>query len=161
MNYNDNRFLKPIDWVEPSEDEVVAISALIGKQPQGEFSILIRNEDGSPLVIENSPFFNDGTPMPTRYWLVDRELVTAISRLESKGGIKQVQLEIDIELIQSIHDKHEFARNRLISQNFHGPKPSGGVGGTRKGVKCLHTHVANYLATNDDVVGINHANLPL
>jgi len=31
--------------------------------------------------------------------------------------------------------------------------PRGGVGGTRVGVKCLHAHLANYLAGNDDPVG--------
>jgi hypothetical protein len=30
---------------------------------------------------------------------------------------------------------------------------SGGVGGTRVGVKCLHAHLANYLAGHDDPVG--------
>ncbi len=34
-----------------------------------------------------------------------------------------------------------------------GPRPYGGVGGTRVGVKCLHAHVAHLLATGDDVVG--------
>ncbi|MBU6516198.1 MAG: DUF501 domain-containing protein, partial [Acidobacteria bacterium] len=29
----------------------------------------------------------------------------------------------------------------------------GGVGGTRVGVKCLHAHLANHLAGNDDPVG--------
>ena len=30
---------------------------------------------------------------------------------------------------------------------------SGGVGGTRIGVKCLHAHLANYLVCADDPVG--------
>ena len=34
-----------------------------------------------------------------------------------------------------------------------GPRPSGGVGGTRQGVKCLHAHLAWYLAGGDDPVG--------
>jgi hypothetical protein len=34
-----------------------------------------------------------------------------------------------------------------------GPRPSGGVGGTRVGVKCLHAHYAWYLAGGDDPVG--------
>lgn len=146
-------FLKPSSWIEPSEDEVQTIRELIGKSPQGEFTIVVRAKNGSPVVIENSPFFYDGTPMPTRYWLVDPDLVTKISRLESHGGVKQVQDEIDFQTIQSIHTRHENQRNLLIGDNYEGPKPTGGVGGTRKGVKCLHTHVANYLATGDDVVG--------
>ena len=34
-----------------------------------------------------------------------------------------------------------------------GPRPPGGVGGTRTGVKCLHAHYAWYLAGGDDPVG--------
>ena len=33
------------------------------------------------------------------------------------------------------------------------PRPSGGVGGTRTGVKCLHAHYAWHLAGGDDPVG--------
>ncbi|NDH11910.1 MAG: DUF501 domain-containing protein, partial [Actinobacteria bacterium] len=32
-------------------------------------------------------------------------------------------------------------------------RPSAGVGGTRRGVKCLHAHYAWYLAGGDDPVG--------
>ena len=41
----------------------------------------------------------------------------------------------------------------LIPVDYSGPRPSGGVGGTRHGVKCLHAHVAWWLAGGDDVVG--------
>ena len=34
-----------------------------------------------------------------------------------------------------------------------GPRPSGGVAGTRVGVKCLHAHYAWFLAGGDDPVG--------
>ena len=34
-----------------------------------------------------------------------------------------------------------------------GPRPSGGVAGTRTGVKCLHAHYAYHLAGGDDPVG--------
>ena len=38
-----------------------------------------------------------------------------------------------------------------------GPRPSGGVGGTRQGVKCLHAHLAYFLAGGDDPVGAHVA----
>ncbi|NCV97107.1 MAG: DUF501 domain-containing protein, partial [Acidimicrobiia bacterium] len=34
-----------------------------------------------------------------------------------------------------------------------GPRPYGGVAGTRRGVKCLHAHYANWLVGNTDPVG--------
>jgi hypothetical protein len=33
------------------------------------------------------------------------------------------------------------------------PQASGGVGGTRRGLKCLHAHLAYFLAGGDDEVG--------
>ena len=44
-------------------------------------------------------------------------------------------------------------RDALLVADAPGPRPSGGVGGTRLGVKCLHAHVAWWLAGGDDPVG--------
>ncbi len=44
-------------------------------------------------------------------------------------------------------------RDALIDPDHPGPKPSGGVGGTRRGVKCLHAHLAWWLTGADDPVG--------
>jgi hypothetical protein len=41
----------------------------------------------------------------------------------------------------------------MIPADWPGPRPHGGVGGTRNGVKCLHAHVAWWLAGGDDPVG--------
>ncbi|RPJ13720.1 MAG: DUF501 domain-containing protein [Actinobacteria bacterium] len=35
----------------------------------------------------------------------------------------------------------------------HPAEAQGGVGGTRRGLKCLHAHYANHLAGGDDEVG--------
>ena len=40
-----------------------------------------------------------------------------------------------------------------LAPDHRGPRPSGGVGGTRQGVKCLHAHLAWWLAGGDDPVG--------
>ncbi len=141
-------------WNAPSDEEIELVTQLLEKEPRGEFHILVRNEKGEPSVIKNAPFFYDGTPMPTRYWLVDKELGADVARIESDGVIKQVQEEIPIEVISVIHERYSEQRDALIVETYDGPRPSGGVGGTRQGVKCLHTHVANYLATGDDVVGM-------
>lgn len=146
-------FIKPDSWNAPSEQEIEYVTQLLGKAPQSEFQILVRDENLNPLVIENAPFFYDGTPMPTRFWLLPGDTYIAVSKLESAGGIKQVQDEISLEDIQKIHTSYEIGRDALISKDYEGPRPSGGVGGTRKGVKCLHAHVANLLATGDDIVG--------
>ncbi len=135
----------------PDDAEVVA--TLLGRAPGGEFTVVVRRSDGQPIVIANDPFLRDGTPMPTRYWLVDPDLRAAIGRLEAAGGVRQAEQEVDAAALADCHRRYAEARDALIPDGWTGPRPSGGVGGTRQGVKCLHAHVAWWLAGGDDVVG--------
>ena len=51
------------------------------------------------------------------------------------------------------HAAYAAERDAAIAAGHRGPRPSGGVGGTRRGVKCLHAHYAWFLAGGDDPVG--------
>jgi hypothetical protein len=133
------------------DDQVVA--ALLGRDPVGSFTVVVRGRDGAPLVIENEPFLRDGTPMPTRYWLVDPHLRTEVGRLEASGGVRESEREVDALALAESHRRYAAERDALIPPERTGPRPSGGVGGTRQGVKCLHAHVAWWLAGGDDPVG--------
>lgn len=134
-------------------DEIAVVTRLIGRKPMGSFGVVVRRDDGSPVVLENAPLLASGRPMPTRYWLADRALNKAIGRLESIGGVKQAEAAIGLEVIRALHDTHEAARTALLPADHDGPRPSAGVGGTREGVKCLHAHYAHHLATGADPVG--------
>jgi hypothetical protein len=136
----------------PSGDEA-AVALLLGRDPDGGFTVVVRRADGSPMVIANDPFLRDGTPMPTRYWLVDPELRTEVGRLEASGGVRQAEAAVDASALADCHRRYAAARDALIETGRPGPRPSGGVGGTRQGVKCLHAHVAWWLAGGDDPVG--------
>ena len=105
------------------------------------------------MVIENEPFLDDGTPMPTRYWLVDPELRARVGRLEAAGGVRQAEAEVDAAVLAASHRRYADERDSLIPAHWHGPRPSGGVGGTRQGVKCLHAHLAWWMAGGTDPVG--------
>lgn len=131
-----------------------AVAKLLGREPGGQFEVAVRAPGGSPIVIRNAPFMDDGTPMPTRYWLVDQKLHEAVSRIESTGGVRRAEAEIDPELIASAHAAYAAERDKQIPAGHEGPRPYGGVGGTRRGVKCLHAHLAWYLAGGDDPVGL-------
>ena len=67
--------------------DVEAVALLLGREPGASFTVVIRGPDGHPMVIRNDPFLRDGTPMPTRYWLVDPGLRAAVSQLEAAGGV--------------------------------------------------------------------------
>ena len=130
-----------------------SVKRLLGREPLGDFEVVLRRDDGSPEVLANAPLLRGGRPMPTRYWLADRRLGKAIGRLEAEGGVNAAQSEVDPDSLQAAHDRYAAARDELIDSAHTGPRPSGGVGGTRKGVKCLHAHYANYLMGADDPVG--------
>ncbi len=125
----------------------------LGRAPAGTFTVAVRRTDGTPAVIENAPLLDDGRPMPTRYWLVDTELRDAVSRLEAAGGVKRAEASVDAEALAAAHARYAADRDRALPAGHAGPRPSGGVGGTRKGVKCLHAHLAWHLAGGDDPVG--------
>ena len=129
------------------------MTRLLGREPQGRFVVSLRRNDGSPVVLANEPLLDTGRPMPTRYWLVDQALVRAVSRLESLGGVDQAEAEVDPVALRAAHDAYAAERDRLIDPDHGGPRPHGGVGGTRRGVKCLHAHYANLLMGADDPVG--------
>ena len=136
-----------------SDYDTAAVAALIGRLPQADFEVVVRGADDAPVVIRNAPFLDDGTPMPTRYWLVDPRLTFAISRLESSGAVKSLDGELDPVAVQAAHDRYAAERDAAIPLDYTGPRPSGGVAGTARGLKCLHAHYAHWLVTGDDVVG--------
>jgi hypothetical protein len=91
--------------------------------------------------------------MPTRFWLVDPVLRQSVSRLEADGGVRRAAAALPPSSIADAHARHAAERDRLLPPGHEGPAPSGGVGGTRHGVKCLHAHLAWHLAGGDDPVG--------
>jgi uncharacterized protein len=141
------------DEHEDRARDVEVVAELLGRAPAGEFEVVVRAEDGRPAVIANAPFLFDGTPMPTRYWLVDPHLREVVSRLESTGGVRQAEAAVAEESIEAAHSRYAEERDALIDPDHRGPRPSGGVGGTRRGVKCLHAHLAWWLTGGDDPVG--------
>jgi len=138
---------------EPGEADVAEVTRLLGRTPAGPFVVAVRDRDGSPAVIANAPFLADGTPMPTRYWLVDKLLSEAVSRLESAGGVRAAGDAVDPAALGDAHARYARERDAMVPTGWEGPRPSGGVGGTRHGVKCLHAHLAWWLAGGDDPVG--------
>lgn len=133
--------------------DVAEVTAQLGHPPRGRFQVVVRDGDGRPVVIRNDPRLFDGTPMPTLYWLTGPEQIKKIGRIESTGGVDQAEREVDTDELIRAHDNYAAEREALLDPNDTRPRPSGGVGGTRRGVKCLHAHYAYFLAGGDDPVG--------
>jgi uncharacterized protein len=138
------------DRDESDRDEV---ARRLGRSAQGRFVVVVRDDAGAPVVIRNDPLLDDGTPMPTRYWLVDPDLRAAVGRLEAAGGVRRAEAAVDGPALVEAHDRYRAERDAALPPTHVGPRPAGGVGGTRTGVKCLHAHYAWHLAGGDDPVG--------
>ncbi len=137
-----------------SEQDLLVVTQLLGRVPKAAFDVAVRRRDGVPVVTRNAPFERDGTPMPTRYWLLPSARANdAIGRLEAGGGVRAVEADVAAEDLAEAHAAYARDRDAAIPSHWSGPRPSGGVGGTRQGTKCLHAHYAYFLAGGPDPVG--------
>ena len=103
------------------------------------------------------PYDADGTPFPTTFWLTCRAEVEAISRLESAGGVGELQGELSrrpaLRRSRAAADRRVQELRRLLLAA--GPLVDDarsldlGLAGEAPGapIKCLHAHVAVALAS--------------
>jgi hypothetical protein len=138
---------------DPTPADRTRVRELLGREPQGSYTIAARDANGDPRVLQNAPFLDDGTPMPTLFWLIGPDDIRRIGRLEAEGGVDAAEADADPDELASAHARYAAQRDALIPRDHVGPRPSGGVGGTRTGVKCLHAHWAWHLAGGDDPIG--------
>lgn len=136
-----------------TEADRARVEQLLGRPPAGDFEIVVRTDDGDPVVLRNAPLLASGRPMPTRYWLCGAEIRRDVGRLEADGGVRRAEAAVDPHELAAAHARYAAERDASMPADHEGPAPSAGVGGTRRGVKCLHAHYAWYLAGGDDPVG--------
>ena len=139
--------------LSPDATDAEWVQACLGRTPRSGYEVAARDGAGRPSVIRNPPLLDDGTPMPTRYWLIAPDLNRRIGTIEAAGGVDDAERDIGPEALVELHDRYARERDSAMPEHHEGPRPSGGVGGTRVGVKCLHAHYAWYLAGGDDPVG--------
>jgi uncharacterized protein len=130
------------------DDDRRVIEAQIGRPLRAESEVVARCHLGLPVVIRVPPHLDDGTPFPTLYWLTCPLAVTRIGRLEGAGGVKRMETKAEAdavfaEALASAHTAYQTERDSLIDAADDRPRPSGGVGGSSEGVKCLHAHYAH------------------
>ena len=143
-------------------DDRRVVAAQIEREPRSVVDVVARCSLGLPTVIRVPPHLDDGTPFPTTYWLTCPLANRRIGRLEGEGGVKkaEAQIEADREFGAAFllaMKRYERERDALIDDAAPAYKPSGGVGGSRRGVKCLHAHYADHAAGNQNPVGAQTA----
>lgn len=132
--------------------------------------VAVRCRFGRPQVVANFPQASDGTPMPTLFWLVCPLLLEEVSRLEAQGWIHALGEEVasnpEAAALEAEADRvYAALRRRLLPvaerRRLRSEAPRiwerlalSGIGGRKEpGVKCLHAHLASYLALGRGYVG--------
>ncbi len=138
--------------LEHSETDRKVVERQLGRPLRGRWAVARRCHLGVPMVIENHPRLDDGSPFPTLFWLTCPVLVKRASRVEAAGAMRKLtaRLEEDGELrarlagaianLRARRDAHE-----VVAES--GGPPGGGP----DRVKCLHAHLAQHLVDGNPV----------
>ena len=112
------------------ENDREAVARQLGRDPK-PFIVAARCPFGLPSVIENE----QTREMPTRFWITCPALDASIARIESTGGVKQAQEEVDEAAVEETHEQHRVRYGNRVA-------------GVREGgyVKCLHAFTALHLS---------------
>ncbi len=138
-------------------DDREVIEVQIGRPTRSDSTPVSRCHLGLPVVVRVPPLLDDGTPFPTLFWLTCPLAAGRIGRLEGAGGVRRMEQKARAdpdfsERLEAAHRSYGNERDSLVPDGA-GPVPTGGVGGSTVGVKCLHAHYAHTRAGGDNPVG--------
>ena len=129
----------------------------LGRKLRNSVNIFTTCHFNLPVVIKVPPNLDDGTPFPTTYWLSCPMYTKKVGSLESTGLIKELDRHIqeDKNLENQWLERQRSYEDERTQQIDDKTKihPYGGVGGARESIKCLHSHLADQLATGKNIVG--------
>ena len=109
-----------------------AVARQLGRDPK-PFRVAAHCPFGLPSVIENER----SREMPTSFWVTCPSLVSAISRVESTGGVREARESVGERRVEETHAEH---RSR------YGSRVAGVRAEAAGSVKCLHAFTALHLA---------------
>ncbi|MCX7844576.1 MAG: DUF501 domain-containing protein [Candidatus Bipolaricaulota bacterium] len=155
----------------PTPEDLRVLAWQLGRPPRGVLAVR-PCPYGFPQVVLNHPLLPaegaDPEPMPTIFWLSCPFLVAEVSKLESAGAVRRYERRIaeDAALAQAYaraHAAYRAERLALLSpaelawvqeKGYTGLLTTGiaGIANFRR-VKCLHAHLAHFLAGRENPVG--------
>lgn len=139
-------------------DDAAIVASQLRRAPRGVWRVAARCSFGYPTCIATAPLIDGEEPFPTLFYLTCPYLAEEVSRLESDGLLKAVRgmLAGDGSLAARLLDADEsYRKARADEAGGVDPTPEVGIAGQRDplAVKCLHAHVAAYLAGIADPIG--------
>lgn len=149
--------MDPDHGIGHSIDDQAVATVQLDRPLRASGEVVARCPLGMPVVMKVPPLLDDGTPFPTLYWLTCPLALRRIGRLESVGGVKQMErlVESDSRLSDALARRHEsYATERdALVPDGASLRPEGGVAGLGRGIKCLHAHYADHAAGGANPVG--------
>jgi len=141
----------------PVERDGEVLALQIGRPLRATSTVVRRCHLGLPVVAEVPPLLDTGEPFPTRYWLTCPLAHRRVSRIEGSGGVRAAQAKIDSDpafrrAVDAANARYAQERDALVPAGSV-RRPSGGVGGSSRGVKCLHAHYADFASGSDNPIG--------
>lgn len=138
-------------------DDQAVVAAQLERSLRATSTVEARCHLGLPIVTGVPPILDDGTPFPTRWWLTCPLATRRIGRLESVGGVRAMERHLAANpdaaaAFEAAHARYAAERDALIPDGAE-HRPSGGVAGVARGVKCLHAHYADHASGHDNPVG--------
>ncbi len=137
----------------PTEADLDAVAAQLGRRPRGIRGVAHRCPCGNPDVVETAPRLADGTPFPTLFYLTCPNATAACSRLESSGVMREMQdrLKTDPDLAARYAEAHQDYLSRREAVQHVEEIAHVSAGGMPSRVKCLHVHLGHALAAGPGV----------
>lgn len=137
-----------------SAEDLKIVAAQLGREPRGRWTVAVRCHLGVPMVIENHPRLEDGSPFPTLFWLTCPILIKRVGHLEMEGAMKALNelLAADEALRARLQDAIDRTKARRDSYEVIEDSGAPPGGGTDR-IKCLHAHTAQELALAPNPVG--------
>lgn len=158
------------DKVLNEKDYQTAV-ALLGREPRTPFTVKTKCTCGNPQTLIADPVFledNIWKPFPSFIWLVCPRMKALTGDLEQQGLVKYYseKLRTDEDFRNEfLKGQREIAEYRLkfaqeiykenLPDHIHDILKNTSVAGSRDyhGVKCLHAHLAHYLAFGNNPIG--------
>ncbi|MGQ0463756.1 MAG: DUF501 domain-containing protein [Sporichthyaceae bacterium] len=137
----------------PSESDLAAVEAQLGRVPRGVDSVAYRCPCGNPAVLATEPRLPDGTPFPTLFYLTCPRASSRIGTIEASG--RMTELSDRVAADPDLHAAHRAAHRDYLGRRARlgeVPEVAGiSAGGMPDRVKCLHVLAGHALAAGPGV----------
>ena len=101
-----------LQYVPTNPADLEAVTLLLGREPRAEFEVVVRGDNGEPVVLRNASLMYDSTPMPTLYWLVD-----PITTFLSSAALHHFRLILPLSNLKKLAKKSPMKQSKRVESH--------------------------------------------